>query len=274
MVIYDNNTTTGTILFDNRAVGSSNGEPPGFTTSSTILGPDNPIGDCNFVFGMMDFCSTGNCLTFQFWATSVVNRAGWDCLVTSVVNQCVIPTLPVELLGFNYECLGDGLVKFKWSTASEINNDYFTIEKSNNGKDFMFVSEINGKGNINEVVNYQYFDKYEQKCYYRLKQTDFDGKTKYSEILSVTCKDNNVSAYAFVDAGTGNIVLKTFGIVEDDCIVYMIDYTGRTVIQKSLSLKNIENNIIFTNKGISAGLYNIVLQTSNDIITKQIVIPK
>ena len=138
----------------------------------------------------------------------------------------------------------------------------------------MFVSEINGKGNINEVVNYQYFDKYEQKCYYRLKQTDFDEKTKYSEILSVTCKDNNVSAYAFVDAGTGNIVLKTFGIVEDDCIVYMIDYTGRTVIQKSLSLKNIENNIIFTNKGISAGLYNIVLQTSNDIITKQIVIPK
>ncbi len=182
-------------------------------------------------------------------------------------------SLPVTLLSFDAMCEGKK-VKLNWTTASETNNDYFTIEKTDDlQRTWNFLTTIDGAGNSNSITNYNYIDVNPyQTTYYRLKQTDFDGNYKYSEIVYVTCKDNNINVYAFVDASTGNIVLKTFGIVEENCIVYMMDYTGRTIIQKTLSLKNLENNIIFTNKGISAGLYNIVLQTSNNIITKQIVI--
>ncbi len=201
-------------------------------------------------------------------------RTGIDSFSHFAIGRSGFP-LPVELVNFSAFC-DKNKITFDWATAAEINNDYFTLENSSDLLTFIPIKTIEGAGNSNEIKYYSVndFNNNDDVTYYRLKQTDFDGNFKYSEILSVTCKDNNVSAYAFVDAGTGNIVLKTFGIVEDDCIVYMIDYTGRTVIQKSLSLKNLENNIIFTNKGISAGLYNIVLQTSNNIITKQIVISR
>lgn len=191
MVIYDNSTTSGTILFDNRAVGSSHGNPPLFTTSSTTLGPDNPLGDCNYTGTLSHLCSTGNCLTFQFWGTSVVNRAGWDCLVSSVTAAC---TLPVELTTFDYSCLDRNTIKLEWTTATETNNDYFTIEKSVNGLDFEDVVEIDGHGNSNSEIDYEYIDNInsEHNYYYRLTQTDFDGKNETFDLLFVNCDNNGV----------------------------------------------------------------------------------
>ncbi len=230
-----------------------------------------------------DAGSWTNCMVVP--ASFSVSPIGVSCYYAEVtvtsfskfyIHKFTGSPLPVELIGFRAFCK-NGDVTLNWSTSVEIDNDYFSVEKSYDLINFIEIADISGAGNSNHVIHYSHIDKdvhSSDKMYYRIKQTDFDGKTKYSEILSVTCKDNNINVYAFVDASSGNIVLKTFGIVEDDCIVYMIDYTGRTVIQKSLSLKNLENNIIFTNKGISAGLYNIVLQTSNNIITKQIVIPR
>jgi len=192
MVIYDNNTTSGTILFDNRAVGSANGEPPTFNTNCTTLGPDNPLGDCNYTNQLGHLCSSGNCLTFQFWATSVVNREGWDCLVTSVSVPCV---LPVELTKLDYDCLDNSTVKLEWKTASETNNNYFTIERSTNAVDFEKIGVIYGQGNSNSETNYEFIDDVEpgQEYYYRLSQTDFDGMEETFDILYVSCDNNEVN---------------------------------------------------------------------------------
>lgn len=242
MVIYDNNTTSGTILFDNRAVGSVNGEPPLFTSTCTFTGSNNPLGDCNYTGTLSNLCSTGNCLTFQFWATSVVNRAGWDCLVNSVSVPC---TLPVELTKFEYSCLDENTIKLEWATATETNNHYFTIERSTDAVNFEKVVDIDGNGNSNSETHYEYIDNIRngQNYYYRLSQTDFDGKQETFDFLYVNC-DNAETTVAPNPAIVGQPI-QIYG--EYDLIIIK-DLLGRVVNAE------IVNNQIF---GLDRGVYII-----------------
>ena len=81
--------------------------------------------------------------------------------------------------------------ELKWISLTEINNDYFTIEKSLEGDNFEIVGLINGAGNSTIKNEYELNDyKIEPVInYYRLKQTDFDGKSIYSELISI---DNRI----------------------------------------------------------------------------------
>ncbi|MDD5571345.1 MAG: T9SS type A sorting domain-containing protein, partial [Bacteroidales bacterium] len=94
--------------------------------------------------------------------------------------------LPIELLSFNgvYE---NKKVPLYWSTAAEINNDYFTIERSTDGEKFEIITNVKGAGNSNTILKYSVVDNNPPQgiVYYRLKQTDFDGAYKYSDIISV-----------------------------------------------------------------------------------------
>src|SRR6185295_5499888 len=75
----------------------------------------------------------------------------------------------------------------KWITATEINNDYFTIERSANGTHFENLLNVDGAGNSTVELAYKALDPspYRGITYYRLKQTDFDGKFTYSNIVAV-----------------------------------------------------------------------------------------
>lgn len=94
--------------------------------------------------------------------------------------------LPIELLSFN----GYGEKDYnhlKWSTATEINNDYFILERSLDGISWEKITQIEGAGNSNTVVNYSFKDYgYTSGVnYYRLSQTDFNGKKEYFNIIAV-----------------------------------------------------------------------------------------
>ena len=94
--------------------------------------------------------------------------------------------LPVSLIEFDATLNGDK-VDLKWSTASEINNDYFTLEKSIDGKKWTNFHAEEGAGNSNTLINYAAIDEepYNNVSYYRLKQTNFDGHSQYSQIVSI-----------------------------------------------------------------------------------------
>jgi hypothetical protein len=94
--------------------------------------------------------------------------------------------LPIELLYFKGEMVDD-YNRLYWASASEHNNDYFNIEKTQDGVVFHEIGRVNGAGNSSHVIYYEY-DDYELNdniCYYRLKQTDYDGKFKYHNLISV-----------------------------------------------------------------------------------------
>lgn len=96
-------------------------------------------------------------------------------------------SLPVELTSFSARNLND-FNFIEWSTFTENNNDYFTIERSSDGINWESISEIDGSGNSTSLINYTHLDFYFKKNslnYYRLSQTDFDGNYKIYPIISV-----------------------------------------------------------------------------------------
>lgn len=94
--------------------------------------------------------------------------------------------LPVELVMFKASPLRDA-IKLNWTTASELNNDYFNIERSSDAEQWVSIATIAGVGTTNETNTYETMDyqPIEGVSYYRLKQTDFDGKISFSPIERV-----------------------------------------------------------------------------------------
>ncbi|MGB3616831.1 MAG: LamG domain-containing protein, partial [Catalinimonas sp.] len=87
-----------------------------------------------------------------------------------------IDVLPIELTDFSAEVSGDAVV-LTWETATEINNAYFTVERSTDGQHFEAVGQVTGAGNSGQSLSYTWQDVAPPagRLYYRLKQTDFDG---------------------------------------------------------------------------------------------------
>ncbi len=94
--------------------------------------------------------------------------------------------LPVTLVDFTAEAL-KGRVKLNWSTATEINNDFFTVERSADGVSWQVIKTIKGMENSTSLTGYTCFDEspLAGTAYYRLKQTDLDGKYTYSDTRMV-----------------------------------------------------------------------------------------
>ena len=123
--------------------------------------------------------------TNQLFSVSVSNNCG-----NSVLPFNCSVALPINLVAFEGEWK-ESNVLLEWSTASERNNDFFTVERSSDGIDFSDIAQIKGAGNSDEILNYSfldelhYLDQNATTLYYRLKQTDFDGQYAYSDIIVV-----------------------------------------------------------------------------------------
>jgi hypothetical protein len=108
------------------------------------------------------------------FATGTIGSSGTEVL------------LPVTLILFDVVDTEER-IKLIWETASETNNDYFTIEKSVNGNDWTPIQVIKGQGNSTCKQLYETYDEHpvDGLSYYHLKQTDFDGKSTVSQMESV-----------------------------------------------------------------------------------------
>lgn len=109
-----------------------------------------------------------------------------DYSVPTDVIICVEAIVPVELVNFEGRKTDSG-TDLTWSTASEINNEAFEIERSNNSTDWITIGRVEGKGNSSTLESYSYLDENPSSGvnYYRLKQNDFDGNFEYSDVIAV-----------------------------------------------------------------------------------------
>ncbi len=96
--------------------------------------------------------------------------------------------LPVDFLYLSAIC-HDEYTEINWTTAIEINNDYFTVQRSADAENFVDVAHLNAIGNSYIPTDYYYFDDEATSGlhYYRIKQTDFDGYSSYSDMVQVNC---------------------------------------------------------------------------------------
>ncbi|MBT8196574.1 MAG: hypothetical protein KJO64_09095, partial [Bacteroidia bacterium] len=103
---------------------------------------------------------------------------------TSSLDCAVV--LPIELVYFK-AFNNDGVNSIHWMTATEVNNDFFTLERSNNGTDFEIIAIMQGAGNSNSPITYSYEDRTFDAGtnYYRLTQTDFDGTSESFDVIDI-----------------------------------------------------------------------------------------
>jgi hypothetical protein len=135
----------------------------------------------------------GNNHTGNASAGTVESNAAWASYSPFTLGSATgIVPLPITLVSFDAEPNQDNIATH-WKTSAEINNDYFTVERSQDGVNFTPIGRVEGAGNSSIELNYMYLDKtYEFGInYYRLKQTDFDGKNSYSEIVTVDVEQEN-----------------------------------------------------------------------------------
>lgn len=94
--------------------------------------------------------------------------------------------LPIELITFDAKKEGENNIVY-WTTLTEFNNDFFTVERSEDGKHFEPIATMDGAGSSSDKIDYRYTDvDYKNVInYYRLVQTDFNGEIRSSNIASV-----------------------------------------------------------------------------------------
>jgi len=117
------------------------------------------------------------------------NKAFLDNFILAEISNA---PLPIELAYFRAEPAKANTVNLYWQTSSEINNDYFTIEKSKDAENWIELLRIDGAGNSTRALNYSATDDdpYLGISYYRLKQTDYNGEYSHSEIRPVEILSN------------------------------------------------------------------------------------
>ncbi|GEM_PF-3211656 len=140
--------------------------------------------------------------------------------------------LPVDLLSFNATLTAEQVL-IAWSTASETNNDFFTLERSQDTRVTQAIATIPGAGNSNQVLTYQHNDPdpLEGISYYRLKQTDFDGTVEYFPWVAIEYQPGadglGVKVLRRPEGNLLHILSGNSGQVE----VRFTDLYGRTLMQ-------------------------------------------
>ncbi len=173
--------------------------------------------------------------------------------------------LPVELLYFTAVSSED--VTLSWSTSTEINNDYFLIERSEDGSNFYEIGRINGNGNSSEVLEYSFIDRfvYSSIEYYRIKQVDFDGQFEYFKVLQVTTNVedqlNEIVAYPttvqdnFLKISSSNPML-----IRDIKFFNLSGGLSKNLIENATQLNSLNYQINISD--LEKGIYLVKLTTS------------
>jgi hypothetical protein len=160
----------------------------------------------------------------RFIVENVSSFSQWTATSSSIA-------LPVKLLSFDAK-VADNTVILSWQTASEINNDYFSVERSIDLIDFTAIAMVEGAGTISNGRTYQITDEnpVPKISYYRLKQTDFDGTSAYSAIVSVQLmveQKNQLTIFPNPNHGIFNITIDS----EEPEEYQVFDLQGRCIIK-------------------------------------------
>jgi hypothetical protein len=179
--------------------------------------------------------------------------------------------LPIKLISFNATSKGNSVV-LTWQTATEINNDYFTIERSVDADNWEKILYITGAGNSNKTETYTSTDlnPLNGTAYYRLKQTDFDGKFEYFNVVAVNIEKKSLHKIAVypnpASENTSVSVEHNFSESNSNISISVKNIEGKEMT--SFVSENIKTAI----EGLPKGLYFVTVSTESTQQTEKLII--
>lgn len=181
-----------------------------------------------------------------------------DCEVV-LENTVECTKTAIDLLSFEGRANKNGHQLF-WTTASEINNNYFKIMRSENGYDFEQIGSVNGAGNSNIPVNYEYTDSKinANRCFYRIDAVDFDGIVSQSKVIELF--NYEYRAVTLVPNPATNIVnIQTNFDTDISISISLYDTQGKLLIKKKVE-NSLNRTIQLDISTLISGLYFIQLE--------------
>lgn len=181
---------------------------------------------------------------------------------------------PIELIRFTGEVLAQGNNLF-FTTASEINNDYFTIYRSQTGSNYQAIGTVKAIGNSMTNKNYEYLDATAPSglSYYQLSQTDVNGITRI--VGTITLNRNTNIALGIVSIKpipTKNKVNIEFNVAEStNANVQLFDITGKVLNTTSIETKNGLNSLTIDLSPYSSGVYMLKIKNNSQLINTKLV---
>jgi hypothetical protein len=162
-----------------------------------------------------------------------------------------------------------------WATSSEINNEFFIVERSFDGINFEKIGKVKGNNNSIVISNYSFTDINvfgdfkNQIVYYRLNQIDFDGTSSISKMVLVTSNNENNSIVIFPNPSNGAFNISFDSKNSSAAKLKIIDVYGKTIWYNERTLLNGINAI---NVNLSKGNYILIMEENDKVTTKKIII--
>ena len=193
-------------------------------------------------------------------------------------NDADANPLPVDLLTFEANLVEDQ-ADLTWSTASEINNDFFLVQRSEDGTEWETLGEVDGNGTVNEIINYDFKDARPLfgKSFYRLKQVDFDGQFEYSPVVSINNPFTGQAMKVMVfpnPTSAENINLRVLtGNQENKISVQLIDALGHRFIDEKMSPETFNQDLILRpEEGLAKGVYFLMVTQHDDVVKQRLIV--
>jgi hypothetical protein len=262
---YSNNQNVATVT-----------DPDGTVTAATLTSGTLPPGTAlNTLTGAI-YVTDWSLMRSGTWTPTILTTDQYGGQTTNSPTLSFINPLPVTLIDFTAQ-LQDDIVRLNWSTASELNNNYFDVERSANGTEFNSIGTVQGHNTTSVRNDYISYDEspIDGINYYRLKQVDNNGSYSYSRIVAVTLPEkliSNVSIYP--NPVNNNQEIHITASMQQNSLVTVKLYNanGQEVYSNSITANKGIQNISIPAMGLKPGLYSLIMIHNTQQITQKIIV--
>lgn len=281
VMTVNNASSAGTTLVWN-VDGTNYSDANGFTSgSSTFSGVDLGSGNTVDLVITQTISSSVATATCQITnpndgtpqtSQSISLTATGPCSNEAV--SAFFEALPIELKHFRGADMGD-YVELNWATLSEINNDFFAVERSWDGEQFQELTQIKGAGDSYQEQSYSWKDADAKKqapeatVYYRLRQTDFDGATSFSNVISLPLEKRPVFDIIELVEMEGELEISFSTNSANEVSARVYDLDGRLLNQTEVSPEEGFNSLTINTSALNSGIYVLVLVNGEQVVTRK-----
>jgi hypothetical protein len=203
---------------------------------------------------------------------NAISLSGAGCLTSTAASISVAGALPVTLMYFTGYYVNDQ-TQLDWETATEENVEYFSVERSDDGRQFTEIGRVAAKGNSTASIKYTYTDHkaVTNTAWYRLRTVDNDLQWKYSNVVRITNAINSLRVQSVAPNPFENqLQLQVYTDKPMLTQVRISDMTGREVYSTNNMLSTGNNTMRISSLGsLSKGVYLLQLLHQHEVVYKQ-----
>ena len=199
----------------------------------------------------------------SFFGYTGDDPTGPDGPCSGGAGTCANAALPVVLTFFNAK-YDEGRVALEWATSTEMNNASFNVERSEDGREWTPILEVEGAGNSTEETQYSVFDLHPHpgKNFYRLKQTDYDGSSDYSSIVFIHVDQHeDFDVTVFPNPTKERLVINSQAFEIDELRIHNL--LGENVTSQVIIINNSKETKILDLSNLHTGIYLLTLPNTS-----------